>query len=368
MAIDLNEAALSVYRHNFASDDSLVLPRDICTLKLDWFEEHPFHVWMMAPPCQPYTIQGKGLDQTDTRASPLTHLTEVLASLSSGALPRFLCLENVPPFIHSNSYLGLKETLLQRGYRIEESLVNSMEDGFPNARRRVCVVAQLGQPVSAAPPEKKFVLYPPLATFLDDEVSEQLFLAKATTAKSSFLASDIVHATTKECWHFHRIAVNEDRHYTMCFTKAYGRFFNGTGSLLALPGEGVRYFSPTEIARIMGFKTTGCPKNRVSYTDPNNECHLCLPATVPLCHGCDLHTNVQPEKHAQWPCTCKTIDFPESLTLKTRWSLLGNSLNPQVRHRHTCRFAQHKGVFAAVLRSATTEVSPMLLRIVQCAN
>ena len=69
--------------------------------------------------------------------------------------------------------------------------------------------------------------------------------------RSSGMAADIVQPGSRSC---------------CCITKAYGRFLQGTGSLLQtgggraapigpedLPGLGLRYLAPQEIARLHGF-------------------------------------------------------------------------------------------------------------------
>jgi len=129
--------------------------------------------------------------------------------------------------------------------------------------------------------------------------------------------------------------VSDECCHSMCFTKAYGRYMNGTGSVLLLqqrheqPGlkhgeyamrdyfGRVRYFTPREVARLLGFKLRA----------HNTPC--CADGCLPRCTS---HSSVA--ANMKWTCTCAGFDFPESLAVREgsreAWALLGNSLNPQV--------------------------------------
>eukprot|EP00388_Colpodella_angusta_P010603 GDKJ01027533.1.p1 GENE.GDKJ01027533.1~~GDKJ01027533.1.p1 ORF type:complete len:535 (-),score=102.63 GDKJ01027533.1:29-1633(-) len=165
--------------------------------------------------------------------------------------------------------------------------------------------------------------------------------------------------------------------YALCFTKAYGRFFDGTGSCLVTHGKysmleepktdeeknkmdeigplwqltgRLRYFHPLEVARLMGFKDSHVGGNCL--TNSESERHVCLP--VSNTHLCYLHHNDSllntPKTgiHSR-PCFCfkyhlslPSIHLSENSQLKGRggrqgdlsfrsyWALLGNSLNPQM--------------------------------------
>ena len=111
------------------------------------------------------------------------------------------------------------------------------------------------------------------------------------------------------------------RHST-CFTKAYGRYIDGTGSVYlsdklvesTAPSYamqefyGARYFTPNEVARLLGFKLSLEP------------CGGCLPR-------CRAHVPA-----AAVACRCLPFQLPpvEPSQARELWALLGNSLNPQV--------------------------------------
>jgi DNA (cytosine-5)-methyltransferase 1/tRNA (cytosine38-C5)-methyltransferase len=105
--------------------------------------------------------------------------------------------------------------------------------GLPNQRPRVYLVA------SADPLQERPVPdlpSPALAEFLDAEEDARLYLPEAILAKHRF-GLDLV--------------TGEDRR-TCCFIGGYGRRFVGGGSFLRT-GHGIRRFSPTEVARLLGY-------------------------------------------------------------------------------------------------------------------
>ena len=114
--------------------------------------------------------------------------------------------------------------------------------------------------------------------------------------------------------------------HSLCFTKAYGRYVDGTGSVLsasrlaesqAEPGSYtmqhfyglLRYFAPAEVARLLGFKLEVGGAS-------------CRPRCLPQClsHPCSEDVKA---------CRCSLYQLPLAKP-RELWGLLGNSLNPQV--------------------------------------
>ena len=75
-------------------------------------------IWLMSPPCQPYTRQGKQEDVKDPRAKPILNLMEIFSSLVYK--PNCILLENVKNFEISESCKIVKETLVKNEYNIKE--------------------------------------------------------------------------------------------------------------------------------------------------------------------------------------------------------------------------------------------------------
>lgn len=194
-------------------------------------------------------------------------------------------------------------------------------------------VAEQGVPEATCKPCKYAMAT--LAEFLDPPDCANCCneSVQATTKSPWLVPESIMHKEAARCLD----VVNSECCHSMCFTKAYGRYVNGTGSVLMLQqrhaepnldlGEyamrdyfgRVRYFNPREVARLLGFKLRA--------HDASSCSDGCLPR-------CSSHSSVASAANMNWTCTCTGFDFPESLAMREgsreAWALLGNSLNPQV--------------------------------------
>jgi DNA (cytosine-5)-methyltransferase 1 len=249
-AIDINNVALNVYRHNFAHRTAA---RAIESLRADDPLLRGADVWWMSPPCQPYTRRGRGRDLDDPRSRGLLHLLDLIDRLR----PPALALENVPEMRGSQAHTRLRDVLERGGYAVAERLLCPTELGVPNRRRRFYLVASreglagwaaASEPMTAAtepgaspdvtthhfavPPS------PPLSAFLDTDDPPELLVPPKLLVDYEH-AVDVVDADD-------RCAV------AATFTAAYGRSPVRAGSYLHRNGI-VRRFSPAEILRLLGF-------------------------------------------------------------------------------------------------------------------
>eukprot|EP01054_Gregarina_sp_Poly1_P008575 Gregarina_sp_Poly_1__8574@NODE_508_length_7840_cov_67_044127_g406_i0_p3_GENE_NODE_508_length_7840_cov_67_044127_g406_i0NODE_508_length_7840_cov_67_044127_g406_i0_p3_ORF_typecomplete_len358_score31_19DNA_methylase/PF00145_17/5_6e41Met_10/PF02475_16/0_073_NODE_508_length_7840_cov_67_044127_g406_i029974070 len=291
VAFEINPHANCFYTESSLQDHQdtslfYILNKDICSLSCEWFNSLPtFEIWTLSPPCQPYSIQGSQKGSMDRRSGALQHLTQVLVTISDHKLPRLLILENVAPFANFDSWRILCQTLESRNFKIHSREMCPSEFGWPNKRNRFyCAAARFEQPVPT--PQiwcSQATLRDLLDAALNSEESEFL-VPPEVLAHPRSRCLDIVDYRDAET------AVS------MCFTKAYGRYLNGTGSVLQFqgprPGDAnyefpssimrgcVRFFSPREVCALMGF-SSGLP-------------------------------------------------LPPHLSRRCLYALLGNSLNPQV--------------------------------------
>lgn len=150
-AYDVNSTANAVYAHNFRLVPQAASLEYLSASSLRKSKSSPDRrsrqresadVWLLSPPCQPYTRGGKRLDMKDPRAAGLLHLLRLLLELED--TPRMLFLENVRGFESSESHHVLTETLRLRGYRVEEFLVSPTQLGCPNTRVRYYCLAWQG--------------------------------------------------------------------------------------------------------------------------------------------------------------------------------------------------------------------------------
>ncbi|XP_068091655.1 tRNA (cytosine(38)-C(5))-methyltransferase isoform X2 [Hyperolius riggenbachi] len=305
---------------------------------------------LMSPPCQPFTRIGLQGDVTDPRAKSFLHVLEVLPRLQK--TPKYILLENVKGFESSEARDNLIRMLRTCGYHFQEFLLSPTCLGIPNSRLRYFLLAKLqtepfafqttNKILEAFPSTNESELEhsdPPIeGTSQPDtdqsaisrpggpetgilykmETSEELqrkqtqdndpnmqtledFLEEDTEDISQYLLPpksllryalilDIVKPTCRR---------------STCFTKGYGHYVEGTGSVLQgaadveissayksletlsdeeklakLSTLRLRYFTPREIANLHGFPTR--------------------------------------------------FGFPEKITTKQRYRLLGNSLNVHV--------------------------------------
>jgi site-specific DNA-cytosine methylase len=71
----LKEPAVAVSM-GATSQNSHDVQNNIQRLPIDYFDRYRAALWMLAPPCQPYTRQGLRRDASDARASSFLDLVE----------------------------------------------------------------------------------------------------------------------------------------------------------------------------------------------------------------------------------------------------------------------------------------------------
>jgi site-specific DNA-cytosine methylase len=227
-AVDINRAALEIYRHNFPHP---AVARTIDSIGAADLERWGADLWWLSPPCQPFTRRGLRRDDQDPRSASLLRLIDLLDQ----APPLCLALENVPGFAGSRTHARLRGALDRLGYKIRETQICPSELGVPNRRRRFYLVAARRALLDVPPADHR---QRPLADFLDPEPGKELW-PEAELMRRYRHAIDLVEPGDRAA-------------LAACFTAAYGRSPVRSGSYLATPA-GPRRFSPTEILRLLGF-------------------------------------------------------------------------------------------------------------------
>ena len=261
-ALDHDPTAIATHRLNFP--DHGALKKDLERIAAAELAAYGADLWWLSPPCQPYCARGAQRDLTDPRARSLLRLMDLLDGFPDELLPQYMALENVEGFTQSQARGRLLTLLTCRGYKIHERRLCPTELGVPSRRPRYYMAASR-IPFNPSPAKAPLELRPLknyLETFPADSLPWSLLLPADIPARFGS-GLRIVDA-------------DDPAAYTTCFTSGYGRSIMRAGSYLKC-GDGVRYFAPEEIARLLHF-----------------------PAD---------------------------FRFPEGMPLRRKWHLLGNSLS-----------------------------------------
>jgi tRNA (cytosine38-C5)-methyltransferase len=306
---DINKNANEAYYHNFKIKPfsitiegfSLEDYEKIIESNLKNSSDIKFSlVWTMSPPCQPFTRQGKVKGLSDNRTKAFVHLMDNIF-MKTKYLPDYFFLENVKNFEISEANKMLTDILNKKNYSFLQFLLSPIQFNIPNKRLRFYLIASIIKKFNVKEytniPNKfiddanilfkeKILPKKDIQTFLnfsnnanDDSIkNKNYYLTKETLEKKSCLSMDIALLGNTS---------------TNCFTKGYTKLFKGAGSILLLNEQlykkqlnpttlfgFLRYFTPNEILKFLFFSDD--------------------------------------------------FSFTENFTEKTKYKLLGNSINVKV--------------------------------------
>lgn len=267
----------------------------------------------MSPPCQPFTRNGKFLDVTDARSDPFNHICELIPALKT---IEFILMENVVGFEKSLARERYLKVLDEAGFTYHEYIMSPTFLGVPNTRRRYYCIARQGQ------------VFGNLLTQCDDASSgsckEVTAIGRYLEQDSSeyfesFLLSDKVLANRYKVFDI----VSNDSTNSMCFTKAYTHYMEGTGSI----------FSPkskAEVEKAFATLLTGDDKLEPDTKKLKSDLEPILDP-LPLLKPLQLRyfTPREVANLMSFPIL-EHFSFPECVTNKQRYRLLGNSVNINV--------------------------------------
>ncbi|EGD73928.1 hypothetical protein PTSG_05624 [Salpingoeca rosetta] len=257
-AFDINDTANKVYRHNFP--ETPVWQRLIESIPRERFEgKLQADMYLMSPPCQPFTRTGKQQGIEDKRSTSLRFILDLITTMKTP--PRYILVENVKGFESSNARQPLISALQSRDYSFQEFILSPDQFGIPNSRLRYFLVA-VRAPLQLPSPPTGTVLYhiPTLGGAFADGYSPQIaahsFLPPApqqvpgvppvrpwtlrpVRAVGAYLSADEGEIAAnlvpmKVVLRHGQLfdIVDATSHRTMCFTKAYSHYAEGTGSVV----------------------------------------------------------------------------------------------------------------------------------------
>ncbi|KAM4705617.1 tRNA (cytosine(38)-C(5))-methyltransferase isoform 2-T2 [Rhinophrynus dorsalis] len=286
---------------------------------------------LMSPPCQPFTRIGLQGDVSDPRAKSFLYVLDILPRLKKQ--PSYILLENVKGFESSAARETLIVTLQSCGYKYQEFLLSPTCLGIPNSRLRYFLIAKLQKETFAFQTTSKILEEFPSRNVLESrchgtaqcvegnsqadldqknmisnspsstiQCPENTFLFKLETPKelerkqsqnndsSIRMVQDFLEKNSEEINQYFlppksllRYAlildiVKPTCRRSTCFTKGYGHYVEGTGSVLQTAPDvqidlvyksleqlteeeklakllmlKMRYFTPREIANLHGF-------------------------------------------------------------------------------------------------------------------
>ncbi|XP_030492879.2 tRNA (cytosine(38)-C(5))-methyltransferase 2 [Cannabis sativa] len=302
-AFDINDKANDVYEFNFGHRPHQGNIQNLTATDLD---RYGAHAWLLSPPCQPYTRQGLQKQSNDPRAFSFLNILELIRDTSQP--PTMIFVENVVGFETSDTHSKMIEILVKADFVTQEFILTPLQFGVPYSRPRYFCLAKR-KPLSFQSPhfdnqllhspsplfgrgeldqtqeslDKLIQSCKPIESFLEfKNPSQQISSSmESTNTVDDFEAPEIddkgddhdissleqyfVPLNLIERWGSAMDIVYPDSQRCCCFTKSYYRYVKGTGSLLAtvlpekkgktspLKKQCLRYFTPREVANLHSF-------------------------------------------------------------------------------------------------------------------
>lgn len=269
---------------------------------------------LMSPPCQPFTRNGLHKDINDKRTASFIHLLELLPDLDI----ENILVENVKGFEKSQMRNMLLKVLINNNFNYQEFILSPNQFGIPNSRTRYYCLAKRKSNTFSFHCDNLvngtyFISWKcsslfnfqleylpsytcneechPISEILELDVDKKYFLSD-TILKKRFNIIDICSKdSTRSC----------------CFTKAYGRYFEGTGSILSERTE-------NEVQEVY---------NKIKNIDNRSEDYLEKLKMLQL-------RFFTPKEICRLMCFPETFSFPNSVADNKKYAVLGNSVNVKV--------------------------------------
>ncbi len=232
-AIDINRHAERVYLLNHQHPYWV---REIESMSNAEFSQFEADFWWMSPPCQPFSRRGAQSDDLDARTRPLLRLLDAITHCR----PTTIALENVVGFETSRTYRRLRQVLSDCGYYVVCLELCPSQLGWPNRRPRFYLLATRRPVPTWRPyPDFKVTLKEMLGNVQLEEVDPTLVLGVEEFARYR----DAID----------RVDPMDAKSITACFAGSYGKTLLHAGSYMQLVDGRYRRFSPSEVAKLLGF-------------------------------------------------------------------------------------------------------------------
>uniref|UniRef100_A0A1A9W237 tRNA (cytosine(38)-C(5))-methyltransferase n=1 Tax=Glossina brevipalpis TaxID=37001 RepID=A0A1A9W237_9MUSC len=300
-AMDINTIANEVYIYN--NRQTNVLNNNVQKLDVKILKKLQINCILMSPPCQPHTRLGHRKDIEDNRSHGLMHICSLLPECK---FVHYILMENVKGFEESLAHSMYIEALKKGGFYYREFILSPTQLNIPNTRYRYYCMARRDKNFSFQG-ERIWYSFPIIKeqkkcinTIMDILESNDLvcrdFLVDEKTLDRRVLVMDIVTFNS----------IN-----TMCFTKAYTHYIEGTGSVFCP-------LKPEAMHQIF---------EKLAYLDKDNSSkENKLVQRRELLQSLRLRY-FTPREVARLMCFPETFDFPLKISNRQKYRLLGNSVN-----------------------------------------
>ncbi|KAI8124206.1 hypothetical protein FF38_00907 [Lucilia cuprina] len=303
-AMDINTVANEVYAFNH--QETCLMNNNIQKLSVKLLEKLQINCILMSPPCQPHTRVGQKRDIEDKRSDALNHICELLP-LCQGV--QYILMENVKGFEESQARNMYVNALKKSNFYYREFILSPTQIGVPNTRHRYYCLARKSQDFSL--PTDKLCLEMPMENEqLNENINLSTILIEEDKIPAEFYLDEKV--LKRRVWLMD--IVTNTASNTMCFTKAYTHYSEGTGSIycpLSLE-EMQSIFS--RLKDIEEMKNPGIEEEKERST---------------LLFSLKLRY-FTPREVARLMSFPETFDFSDKTTNRQRYRLLGNSINVKV--------------------------------------
>ncbi|XP_060521295.1 tRNA (cytosine(38)-C(5))-methyltransferase [Cylas formicarius] len=294
-AVEINNIANAVYKHNFP--DTLVINSNIESLTAEKINKLDVDTILMSPPCQPFTRNGLKNDIKDPRTDSFQHILDLLPDLNI----KMILMENVKGFEESKMRTHFINSLVKCEFIYQEFLINPTQIGVPNSRPRYYCLAkktpdkfnfETGLLLHNFPLPCEEVQCFEVANILEEVVNVNEFSVPLTLLKKNVKTLDVCYRSSR---------------HTCCFTKSYGRYIKGCGSVLSECDESEAKKS-LEILQ---------------------ECSQDSDVFLLLSENLNLRF-FTPREICRLMCFPETFNFPTDINIRQQYKVLGNSINIKV--------------------------------------
>ena len=310
--VEINDLANLTYVQNFGAQTKL-RQASIESIKLAELVKLKADAWLASPPCQPYTRAGLMKGSADPRANSFFHLLHVLKTMHHSQRPGLLFVENVKNFENSDTRDTLVSILSTLGYDTREHLVNPNQVGIPNSRLRYFLIGRRMQRSDGH--LRMGLIDSRLRTHEDLSCPQRAVptLAEVLPHIAAEALQECLLTQKQICSNLTRLMdlVFPHSRGTMCFTKGYAQYFEGTGSFMC---DGAA--SREDAKLLIDAHTAHCPAR-------DDGAEVCPLMALRI-------RRLAPKEISSLMSFPDSFTFHPDATLRQQYRLLGNSVSVAV--------------------------------------